>query len=43
MDIPDPYGGGPEDFKRTLDLIIEASNAIADRLAEDKPLDAGPG
>ncbi len=40
-DIPDPYGGGPEDFKRTLDLIIEASNAIADNLAGGKTDDNG--
>jgi protein-tyrosine phosphatase len=31
-EVPDPYGGGAEDFTRVLDLVEIASNALLDRL-----------
>jgi hypothetical protein len=32
-DIPDPWGGGPEDFGDVLDLLGAAAPVIAARLA----------
>jgi hypothetical protein len=32
-DIPDPWGGGPDEFGRVLDLLGAAAPVIAARLA----------
>jgi protein-tyrosine phosphatase len=32
-DIPDPWGGGPEEFDRVLDLLRTAAPVIAARVA----------
>jgi protein-tyrosine phosphatase len=33
-DIPDPYGGDPEDFDHVLDLLEAAAPVMADRLGQ---------
>lgn len=33
MEIEDPYGGGPDDFRKALELIREAVRAMADKIA----------
>ena len=32
-EIPDPYYGGPQDFERVYEMVREAAEALADRLA----------
>jgi len=35
-EVPDPYGGGVEGFERALDLIEQASAALAKKLANEQ-------
>lgn len=41
VDIPDPYGGGPDEFDEVLDLIEAAAPLIVDRLPPDPAAPAG--
>ncbi len=36
VEIPDPYGGSPEGFIKSLEMLKEAAQAIADDLAGGK-------
>jgi protein-tyrosine phosphatase len=34
-EVPDPYGGGPDEFERVLDLIEHASEALVKQLGNE--------
>jgi protein-tyrosine phosphatase len=36
-DVPDPYYGGPEGFEQVLDMVEEAAERWADRIAAENP------
>ena len=40
-EVPDPYFGGPAGFEHVLDLLEDACEGVADRLAAEQPPAAG--
>jgi protein-tyrosine phosphatase len=34
LEVPDPYGGGPEDYALVFDLILPAARGLADQLRQ---------
>jgi protein-tyrosine phosphatase len=35
-EVPDPFGGGPDDFERVLDLVEHASAALVEKLTKER-------
>ena len=45
QEVPDPYGGGPEEYALVFDLVLPAARGLADQLSQmlaDRPAAPGP-